>query len=92
LERREGLAVLDPHGDLAQTVRGFLPLWRTDPILFNPGDPKNALRPNGDNLSRFYQELVQYKLVKDINDVQRIESAVGSSGGAITATVPTDLA
>ncbi len=34
-----GVAVVDPHGDLAETVLNFVPSWRTnDVIIFDPSD------------------------------------------------------
>lgn len=47
LERAEGVAVLDPHGDLAATAERAVPVWRgRDVIVFRPGDPENSLTFN----------------------------------------------
>jgi hypothetical protein len=46
LNNGEGLAVLDPHGDLAAAVWKHLPRWRRDVIVFDPGDPANRLTFN----------------------------------------------
>ncbi len=44
----EGVAVIDPHGDLIEDVLGFVPEERAgDVILFNPGD---IARPLGMNI------------------------------------------
>jgi hypothetical protein len=47
LERAEGVAVLDPHGDLAATAERFVPAWRQkEMMVFRPGDPENCLTFN----------------------------------------------
>jgi len=47
LERAQGVAVLDPHGDLAAAAEGFVPIWRkSEVIVFRPGDPANLLTFN----------------------------------------------
>src|SRR5713101_8163102 len=47
LEHAEGVAVLDPHGDLAATAAQFVPAWRSKEMLvFRPGDPGNCLTFN----------------------------------------------
>src|SRR5712692_2188399 len=47
LEHAEGMAVLDPHGDLAAAAEGFVPAWRRkEVIIFRPGDPQNTLTFN----------------------------------------------
>lgn len=47
LERAEGVAVLDPHGDLAAVAERFTPTWRKKEMLvFRPGDPENSLTFN----------------------------------------------
>src|SRR6266704_3575933 len=34
-----GVGVIDPHGDLAQSLLDFIPSWRTDDVVFfNPAD------------------------------------------------------
>ncbi len=39
IRRGEGLALIDPHGDLAEQVLGYIPEARMeDVIFFNPGD------------------------------------------------------
>ena len=52
LQYGEGVAVLDPHGDLAATARRFLPRWRKDVIVFDPGSPDNRLTFNPLHVSR----------------------------------------
>lgn len=47
LEHAEGLAVIDPHGDLAVRAESLVPAWRQrDVVLFRPGDPNNTLTFN----------------------------------------------
>src|SRR3989338_6160445 len=47
LERAEGVALLDPHGDLATAAEEFVPAWRKkEVIVFRPGDPENLLTFN----------------------------------------------
>jgi hypothetical protein len=39
LEAGEGLALLDPHGDVAEQVLDYVPPWRTDHVVyFHPAD------------------------------------------------------
>jgi len=53
LERAEGVAVLDPHGDLATAAEGFVPAWRTNEVIvFRPGDPANLLTFNPLHVAR----------------------------------------
>ena len=52
LQYGEGVAVLDPHGDLAATARRLLPRWRKDVIVFDPGSPDNRLTFNPLHVSR----------------------------------------
>lgn len=50
IEAGEGVAVIDPHGDLAEELLDHIPRWRTDDVVYlNPGDPE---RPVGLNLLR----------------------------------------
>jgi len=46
LANREGLALLDPHGDLAASAAGLVPAWRDDAVLFRPGDGQDQLTFN----------------------------------------------
>ncbi len=39
IERGHGVALIDPHGDLAEKILDLIPSWRTDHVLyFNPAD------------------------------------------------------
>jgi hypothetical protein len=47
LNQAEGLAVIDPHGDLATDTIEAVPAWRHRELLvFRPGDPGNTLTFN----------------------------------------------
>jgi hypothetical protein len=46
LEKNEGVAVFDPHGDLADGARASMPAWRQDAVFFSPGLPGNTLTFN----------------------------------------------
>lgn len=51
IENGEGVALIDPHGDLAERVLGLIPLSRVeDVIYFNPADTE---RPIGLNMLEF---------------------------------------
>lgn len=53
IERAEGVAVLDPHGDLADMARQFVPAWRQKEVFFfDPGDPENRLTFNPLHVAR----------------------------------------
>ena len=53
LERAQGVAVLDPHGDLAAAAERFVPVWRkNEVIVFRPGDPENLLTFNPLHVAR----------------------------------------
>ena len=51
MENGEGLAVIDPHGELAEMVLGYVPKERADDVIyFNPGDTE---RPMGLNMLEY---------------------------------------
>ncbi len=42
-----GVAIVDPHGDLAETILDFIPSWRTnDVIIFDPSDREHPIAFN----------------------------------------------
>ena len=50
IEAGRGVGVIDPHGDLAESLLDFIPPWRTDHVVyFNPADDEF---PVGMNLLR----------------------------------------
>lgn len=65
LERSEGLAVLDPHGDLVTRVKERIPLARqSDVLLFSPGDESQSVALNPlDAGSRAARHLVASELI-----------------------------
>ncbi|MBW7955978.1 type IV secretory system conjugative DNA transfer family protein [Patescibacteria group bacterium] len=47
LKHNEGLAVVDPHGDLIETVLNYIPRHRiNDVIIFDPADPHAVVKMN----------------------------------------------
>lgn len=47
LKHNEGLAVVDPHGDLIETVLNYIPRHRiNDVIIFDPADPHAVVKLN----------------------------------------------
>lgn len=47
LKHNEGLAVIDPHGDLIETVLDYIPKHRiNDTIILDPTDPKQVVKLN----------------------------------------------
>lgn len=54
LENGDGLCVIDPHGDLVETMMQYVPRERADDVIyFNPGDLE---RPMGLNILEAYTE------------------------------------
>src|ERR1700721_1229991 len=47
IEAGEGVAVIDPHGDLAEELLDHIPPWRTDHVVyFDPADEKYSVGLN----------------------------------------------
>ena len=47
IEAGEGVAVIDPHGDLAEDILNHVPPWRTDHVVyFDPADEKHSVGLN----------------------------------------------
>lgn len=47
LKNNEGLCVIDPHGDLVETMLNYIPSHRiNDVVYFDPGDPERTVRIN----------------------------------------------
>ena len=47
LKQNEGLCVIDPHGDLVETLLNFIPSRRiNDTIYFDPADPERTVQLN----------------------------------------------
>lgn len=65
IQNGEGLAVVDPHGDLVEKVVQFIPSHRiNDVVYFNPSDTDNPIAFNIlENVSAEYKHLVSNGLV-----------------------------
>lgn len=94
LESGDGLAVLDPHGDLIDRILGFIPDGRLgDVILIDPGD---AEFPIGFNILSAGSELEQTLLASDlVGTFQRLSMSWGDQmtsvlGNAILAFLEND--
>lgn len=65
----KGLAIIDPHGDLAENALGFVPKERLDDIIyFNPGDLE---RPMGLNMLDYNFDRPEEKTFI-VNEIQSI--------------------
>lgn len=65
LKNNEGLCVIDPHGDLVETMLNYIPSHRiNDVVYFDPGDPERTVRINlfeGENI--VHRELIASGIV-----------------------------
>lgn len=65
LKNNEGLAVIDPHGDLVETLLNYIPSHRiNDVVYFNPSDPEKTVKLNlfeGENVE--HRELIASGIV-----------------------------
>lgn len=65
LKNDEGLCVIDPHGDLVETLLDYIPSRRiNDVIYFNPADPERTVKINlfeGENVQ--HRELIASGIV-----------------------------
>ncbi len=69
IKNNKGLAVIDPHGDLIETLLGFIPEERFgDVILFDPSDVE---RPVGLNMIEYNPERPEEKTFI-VNEIQGI--------------------
>lgn len=47
LKKNKGIAVVDPHGDLVETVLNYIPSHRINDVVYlNPADPEYAIKLN----------------------------------------------
>jgi hypothetical protein len=94
LESGEGLAVLDPHGDLIDRVLGLVPEGRLDDVILI--DPADAEFPIGFNILSASSELEQTLLASDlVGTFQRLSMSWGDQmtsvlGNAILAFLEND--
>src|SRR6185295_14967255 len=96
LENGDGLAVLDPHGDLVDRVLGLVPEGRLDDVvLLDPGD---AEFPIGFNILSAGSEIEQTLLASDlVGTFQRLSMSWGDQmtsvlGNAILAFLENERA
>ncbi len=65
LRNNEGICVIDPHGDLVETLLNYIPAHRiNDTIYFDPSDPERTVRLNlfeGNNV--VHRELIASGIV-----------------------------
>ena len=65
LRNNEGLCVIDPHGDLVESVLNYIPSHRiNDVVYFDPGDPERTVTINlfeGENI--VHRELIASGIV-----------------------------
>jgi DNA helicase HerA-like ATPase len=82
VEAGQGVAVLDPHGDLADRVLGIIPAYRVgDVVLFDPADEEYSI---GCNILSAHSELEQRLLASDLVSVfQRLSTSWGDQMGSV---------
>jgi hypothetical protein len=82
IERGEGVAVLDPHGDLVDKLLGIIPASRLeDVILLDPSDKEYSI---GFNILSAHSELEKNLLASDLVSVfQRLSSSWGDQMGSV---------
>ena len=82
LENGEGVAVLDPHGDLVDAVLGMIPEHRMDDvILLDPADETHAV---GFNILSAHSELEKTLLASDLVSVfQRLSTSWGDQMNSV---------
>lgn len=65
LKNNEGLCVIDPHGDLVETILNYIPSHRiNDVVYFDPSDPERTVKINlfeGENI--VHRELIASGIV-----------------------------
>lgn len=72
----EGLAVLDPHGDLIEQILGIIPAHRIDDVVLL--DPSDEEYPIGFNILSAHSELEKTLLASDLASVfKRLSSSWG---------------
>ncbi len=79
-----GVAVLDPHGDLIDTILGYVPDDRVeDVIVFDPSDEEH---PIGFNIIDAHSELEKVLLASDLTSVfKRLSTSWGDQMNSVLA-------
>jgi hypothetical protein len=82
IENGEGLAVLDPHGDLIEKILGIIPEERIkDVVLVDPGDQEYSV---GFNILSAHSDLEKNLLASDLVSVfQRLSTSWGDQMGSV---------
>ena len=82
LENGEGVAVLDPHGDLVDAILGMIPEHRIDDvILLDPADETHSV---GFNILSAHSELEKTLLASDLVSVfQRLSTSWGDQMNSV---------
>jgi hypothetical protein len=82
IENGEGVAVLDPHGDLIDRICGIIPAERVDDVvLVNPSDPEYSV---GFNILSAHSETEKDLLASDLVAVfQRLSSSWGDQMNSV---------
>lgn len=82
IENGEGVAVLDPHGDLIESILGLIPEHRLeDVILLNPADETHAV---GFNILCAHSELEKTLLASDLVSVfERLSTSWGDQMNSV---------
>lgn len=76
IENGEGLAVLDPHGDLIEQIVGTIPAHRIEDVVLL--DPSDEDFPIGFNILSAHSELEKTLLASDLSSVfKRLSSSWG---------------
>lgn len=82
IENGEGVALLDPHGDLADLVLSIVPPERVDDVVFL--DPADAEHPVGFNILHAHSDLEKTLLASDLVSVfERLSQAWGDQMGSV---------
>jgi hypothetical protein len=82
IEKGEGVAVLDPHGDLIDRILGIIPESRIkDVVLVDPSDPEFSV---GFNILSAHSDLEKNLLASDLVSVfQRLSSSWGDQMNSV---------
>jgi hypothetical protein len=94
IEHGEGVAVLDPHGDLIDQILGYIPERRHEDVILI--DPADAEFPVGFNILSAHSELEKTLLSSDLVAVfQRLSTSWGDQmtsvmGNAVLAFLESD--
>jgi hypothetical protein len=82
IENGEGVAVLDPHGDLVDQILGIIPSERIDDVIvFDPSDEEFSV---GFNILSAHSDLEKTLLASDLVSIfRRLSTAWGDQMGSV---------